>query len=338
MKILGINGGNGVILHPLKEYVVGNFEPRAVFHTASNKQWYSNFPESAPIIKDWDLCKKRINKVDVIVGAPDCGHSSILSYSRKKSLGEPKENISLTYYIRAVKYYRPKVFLMENLPALLDTYGKKDLLEAFEGYHIKILRGSMADWGNSQINRERILIVGMINPKWKKKFKRPELNGNIKTCKELLEGLEDEDIELGHVRENIALPFTMYAGFKITGIDAALRWRNELKGKSRWPVENRNFSTAPAVYRNLDDAYPATARKANRQFNSKGLSMSPRELARIQGVPDEFKIYFEDDEDTTYKEMVYWINKGRTTVTKCPPYEIGVWFKECLLKLKPWIT
>lgn len=334
MKILGVCGGNGVILHPLKEYVVGNFEPRPIFHSKFSKQWHSNFEYRQPIFKDWQLCKKMIGKVDIIMGAPDCGHSSILSYSRKKTLGEPKENISLTYYIKAVKYYKPKIFLMENLPALLNTYGKQDLINAFEGYNVKIIKGTMDEWGNSQINRERLLIIGYINPEWKKKFKKPDLKSQIKTCQELLEGLDEENLEIAHIREDIRLSFTMYSGFRITGIETALKWRKELKGKSRWPVEDRNFTTVPGVYRNLDDSYPATARKANRQFNNKGLMMSPRELARIQGVPDDFKIYIEDDEDTTYKDLIYWINKGRTSVTKCPPYEIGVWFKECLNKIK----
>jgi asparagine synthase (glutamine-hydrolysing) len=46
----------------------------------------------------------------------------------------------------------------------------------------------------------------------------------------------------------------------------------------------------PGVYRNLANEYPLTARKQNRQFNSLGYIMSPRELARIQGLPDDFKI------------------------------------------------
>jgi site-specific DNA-cytosine methylase len=50
--------------------------------------------------------------------------------------------------------------------------------------------------------------------------------------------------------------------------------------------------------------------------------MSPRELARIQGVPDSFKIHLDKD------NLQYWINKGRASVTKCPPYQIAQWFKE----------
>ena len=102
--------------------------------------------------------------------------------------------------------------------------------------------------------------------------------------------------------------------------DITLEWLTKRKGKSRWEVTDRNFSTAPGVYRNLEDSYPSTARKSNRQFSPTGTMMTPRELARIQGVPDDFIIFM----DSPYsKDMKYWINKGRATVTKCPPYEIG---------------
>jgi len=56
--------------------------------------------------------------------------------------------------------------------------------------------------------------------------------------------------------------------------------------------------------------------------------MTPRQLARIQGVPDDFKIWF----DKTSRTLS--INKGRVSVTKAPPYEIGIWFKNTLQGIK----
>lgn len=105
-----------------------------------------------------------------------------------------------------------------------------------------------------------------------------------------------------------------------------LEWNERLKGKKRWTVEGGNFKTAPGVYRNLRNDYPATARKANRQYNHEGLTLTPRQLARIQGVPDEFRLYINID------KLNYWINKARTCVTKSPPYEISKWFKKKLEK------
>ena len=138
--------------------------------------------------------------------------------------------------------------------------------------------------------------------------------------------MDNENLSLGHIREDINSEITLYAGFKIKLSEVQKFWINNPTLK-RYKVHDKKFTTAPGVYRNLKKGPPATARKANRQFNPEGLQMSPRELARIQGVPDDFVIYFENS------NIGYWINKGRATVTKTPPWEIGEWFKNQITKI-----
>lgn len=329
MKVLGVCAGNGVIIHPFKKHLVGNVETRAIFHSKGDKQWNSNF-KSIPLYKSIvELRKGMKSDVDVIIGNPDCGHSSILSYSRRKALSDPRDNESLNLYIKCVKKYKPKIFLLENLPKLLDLcntdFWNLALPEYSMNYHID----SVSRWGNSQKSRVRLIIIG-IKTDFAKQHSDLQYHitqvyklHDLKTTGELLEGLEEEDLEFGHVRENINDIITLYAGFKIPLKDVQRFWK-ENPTTSRWVVKDRKFSTAPGVYRNLKDKYPSTARKANRQFNPRGLQMSPRELARIQGVPDDFKIFMQE------ANKQYWINKGRATVTKTPPYEIGQWFFERL--------
>jgi len=331
LNILGINGGNGVILHPFQKdkrfKILANVEPRALFLTPHDIQWRRNF--HCPMLRSLPAPLKN---VDIIVGAPDCGHSSILSFSRKKSLGNPKENKSLTMFIEGVNAYRPKLFLMENLPALLKTYGKGDLEEAFKEYQLTFIQSSVANFGNSQKTRKRLLIIGLrrglpgIGI-----FKKPKLKEHkLKTCGKLLAKLPKDQANresLNHIIEDIDTTITIYAGKKLQLSIIRKKWLKEFPQSTRWPVKNRKFTTAPGVYRNLKNQLPVTARKQNRQFNHKGLTMSARELARIQGVPDSFILHYESEKSQ------YWINKGRTTVTKTPPYEIGVWFKKKVLKL-----
>ena len=116
MRIWGISGGNGVILHPLKKYLTLNIEFRSVFKTPGNIQWKLNFGDIP--LNDAD----GIQFPDVMIGAPDCGHSSILALSRGKSFGNPKLNESLNHYFRTIIAYQPKIFLFENLTQLLDNY------------------------------------------------------------------------------------------------------------------------------------------------------------------------------------------------------------------------
>jgi site-specific DNA-cytosine methylase len=318
MKVLGLNGGNGVFLHPLKKYLIGNIEPRGLFHTPGQEQWASNF--KVPLSRDSKPF--RGSKVDVIIGAPDCGHSSIFSYSRSKKLSDPNLNDSLNLFVAEVSAFKPIIFFMENLPKGVE---KMDLGNMFPDYHFKVITGTVAMFGNSQISRIRALVIGAKDKNHLRYFKKPTNIKPQKNCFELLEGLKKEDPSLGHVREDINETITLYGGFKDTLKNIRAQW---LSTKDRkWVVQGRRFKTAPGVYRNRGMDYPKTARKANRQFNHWGYMMSPRELARIQGVPDEFKIYFEAS------KKQYWINKGRTTVTKCPPYEMGVWIKTQLKKL-----
>lgn len=320
MKVLGVCGGNGVILHPFKKYLFANVEPRSIFYTKNQEQWKSNFKD-IPMQKSLSFTTL-LPEIDVIVGAPDCGHSSILSYSRSKKFSDPKLNQSLELFIEAIKYFEPKIFLMENLPALIDTYGKKALKDAFFKYRLRFFNVPVTRFGNSQKNRVRLILIGTLKPHdFNIKLPR-EGKYRLKTCGELLSqisGLSGTDTEPDDKM------VTMFSRFKLPHSKISKLWRTKYKGQKRWPVTNRNFTSAPGVYRNLKNEYPATARKANRQFNHKGIMMSPRELARIQGVPDNFNIITKGTE-------TYWINKGRVTVTKCPPYEVGLWFYKQLIK------
>lgn len=324
MKIncLGICGGNGVILHPFRDRLIGNIEPRTVFHTPEQVQWYLNF--ESPYYKDYFECYP-----NVIIGAPDCGHSSVLAYSRAKKLSNPEDNTSLQLYINGVLHYKPLFFLMENLPKLIDNVGT-DLDKVFKDYRlIKFIEG-VDKWGNSQITRVRLVIIGIhktIPRSIDKYVTLPVYNKDLPTEGELLKGLTNTTSDnICHVREHDTdMVHLWYQGeSKITVAKARELWLSEYKNLKKWPVNNGNLKNQPGVYRNFADDYPLTVRKQNRQFNHDGYMMSPREMAIIQGVPMNFKIWYDENQHH------YCINKGRTTVTKSPPYEVGLWFKKVL--------
>lgn len=333
MRILGICGGNGVLLYPMKNYLSGNVEPRAAFKTPKNIQWELNF-NSIPLYTSAEDMT-RVSKADVIVGAPNCGHSSMLAYSRAKQLGDPLKDPSLELYMVALQYYKPNIFMMENLPKMLDMIPESVWKDTLPDYELIFHKESVSKWGNSQVTRKRLVIIGL-----KRSFFGHLLNkvqyhfsyihgvNSIKTSGELIANCKGLS---GNIREPLDDKITLYAGHRDTLRNIRNFWLHNPKLK-RYPVYDRNFSTVPGVYRNLKEETPSTARKANRQFSHLGLQMSPRELARIQGVPDSFDIYENND------ELIYTINKGRTTVTKCPPYEIGIWFYKQLIKSYNEIT
>lgn len=326
MKVLGVCGGNGVILHPFRDNLMGNIETRSAFVTPNDIQWDLNF--SAPLDKT-DQVAYRKQAVKIIIGAPDCGHSSNLALSRGKKFSDASDNKSLSSYISMVNDYQPDFFLMENLPKMRDTIG--DTLDnLFPGYHLIVHVGPVSDFGNSQLTRVRLVVIGMKEKRYAKYFKVYPLS-ELKTSAELIEGLDKYDKELTcHVRESDDTEIPLYWGEKrkITVAKARDIWNHQLtRVTTKWPVNNGNLKNQPGVYKNLANDYPFTVRKSNRQFNHLGEQLTPREMARIQGVPDHFNLWYNKDNHG------YCINKGRLTVTKSPPYEIGLWFHKCLKKL-----
>lgn len=335
MKIISVNGGNGVISFSMKKHLVGNIEIRSIFHTKFMEQWKINFGDIPYFRESEDLT--RMVKPDVIIGAPNCGHSSVLTYSRAKKLSDPLKDESFELYLISIMHFKPKVFLMENLPKVLKMVPLEVLEKTFPDYELIVHTKSVSEWGNSQINRVRLVLIGLHKDSFGDNLEKAQYHMNniykiniLKTSGQLLKGLENKGLKEGNVREDLEDIITLYAGYKTSLENIRDFWLNNPTIK-RYPVTYRKFTTAPGVYINRFDDYPATARKANRQFNHQGLQLSPRELARIQGVPDRFKIFIDP-----YKKY-YWINKGRATITKTPPYEIGKWFYKQLKQIhKLW--
>lgn len=330
-KVLGVCAGNGVCLLPFhpkyglqngKTEIIGNIEPRSVFYDKKNLQWKLNFKD---IPQDRKI--NRIYNPDIIIGHPDCGHASVLRLSRAKTNISAKDNESLNLFIHSIGVFNPKLFMMENLPGLLKTYSQDDFRDMWKDYNLKFHISSVANYGNSQVSRERLVIVGIrkdLNTKGF--FKLPELNDWVEPSQNFEYGAE-EIVEVGHVREPLDKTCNLYYKDKrqITYRLAQSLWNYEFKHTSKWPVGGK-MKNQPGVSKNMFDKPPFTVRKQNRQFGTTGLVLSPREMAQIQGVPPTFKIKID------MVDRIYWLNKWRLTVTKTMPVEIAEWFATKAIK------
>lgn len=322
ITVIGVSSGLGVSLFPFQGSVVANIEQRGIFHTPKNEQWELNFP-NVPLIKELSDLYPEIT-ADAIISSPDCGSGSILRMSRAKVWGDHKQNKSLLRFFQSTNIYNPKFFLFENLDGLFRSFSEEEFRKELPNYRLVIHIASVAHFGNSQKNRKRLIIVGIrkdLPEKLDKFFKLPRYK-EPKTCKELYGDLSKViDAEFGQIREKLSESVSIHARRRITFGEIRNEWMNRLYGKKRWSVENESFSSAPGVYRNLKGSFPATVRKFNRQFDHNGLTLTPRQVARIQGVPDTFKIYINPN------KLNHSINKARAVLTKSPPYEISEWFK-----------
>jgi len=96
-----------------------------------------NFPNSTSICKDIREIEPEEfheiignKKVDIIIGGPPCptfstiGHAKIQSINRMNDrdiTGDPRNELFMDY-LRYVKYFQPKVFIIENVPNFMTKY------------------------------------------------------------------------------------------------------------------------------------------------------------------------------------------------------------------------
>ncbi len=144
-----------------------------------------NFPET--VVLQGDISKLnpehlpfQKDKIDVIIGGPPCQGFSVIGRSKIKNLVEQgiwvlknddntrfiddRRNVLYKYYVDFLKYYHPKIFVMENVPGLFNFQkGKfrKQILEDFRGlgYRVNVKVLNAVEFGVPQ-RRKRIFFLG----------------------------------------------------------------------------------------------------------------------------------------------------------------------------------
>jgi DNA (cytosine-5)-methyltransferase 1 len=96
-------------------------------------------------------------QVDLIVGGPPCQGFSQLG---KQDANDPRNQL-WREYMRFVAYFKPRMFLMENVPQLLTSQEFEQILEAAEnlGYTVRYKVLHAVDYGVPQ-KRKRAIILG----------------------------------------------------------------------------------------------------------------------------------------------------------------------------------
>lgn len=111
-----------------------------------------------------NLISKKDLPIDGIIGGPPCQGFS-LSGNRDKN--DPRNSLFMEF-VRFVKFFKPKFFVMENVTGILsmktkDNKNVKDLiLSEYEtaGYNVKICKLNAAEYGVPQ-SRLRIVFIGI---------------------------------------------------------------------------------------------------------------------------------------------------------------------------------
>ena len=331
-RVLGVAGGGGALLHPFlmdKNYqVLGNIEPRSVFYTKNLENWRLNFGD-IPFQRDLILGIKRPN---IIVGSPDCGASSTMRLSKVKELGNPEKNKSINLVVESILYYKPELFLLENVPKLLTLVSEEAWQDTFKDYKLIFHVHSMVDLGNSQASRKRLLIIGV--KKGNSKFKLKQFNNIFqvntpKVSRNLLEAAYFKGNNTNYMPpKNKILAMYDYRKLpekkNLTVKEIHHLWNHDFKNERKWPIKSKKMATLPGVYKLDYDLPPLTVRPADRQFRPDGWPLGIEDFRNIMGFPKSFKIYFDED------NPIYWLNKARNIFAKGACYCVGVWLKLCI--------
>ena len=228
-------------------------------------------------------------KVDIFIGGSPC--QSFSTYGHKRGLEDTRGTLFYDY-ARLVKEIQPKAFIFENVTGLL-THDKgrtwqviKDTFEELN-YDIKMEVLNAADYNLPQL-RKRVFVVGINHNLKCEEYEFPQ--------KEVLK-CKSTDFLIDNIPNKYYLP---EKGFNfVTQVERSKRRARVNQDIIGCQTANQQFNWVgdfrvespqkrhiedPRIYVGEYDGKPAVARK-----------MVPRELLRLMGFSDDFKIVVKDN-------------------------------------------
>ncbi len=235
---------------------------------------------------DWNNYQ---GKIDIVHGGPPCQPFSIAG--AQKGLDD-KRNM-WGEFSRAVNTIKPKVFIAENVPGILNPkfkgFIKKYILDQLSDYSIATFEMHTADYGVPQI-RKRVFFVGFRSKTNFNKFTPPQPThtwshlankGSFYTCSLFDDGLE----KTNGVRECLGLPNSGFDNLAptirsaFTGKRNTTSILNSTAGQKAWG-DMQIWPNGVQADRKKASAFPAK----NGHFR-----LSVQDVALIQGFPESWE-------------------------------------------------
>ncbi|MDO8664238.1 MAG: DNA cytosine methyltransferase [Candidatus Liptonbacteria bacterium] len=293
--------------------------------------YVKNHPEVRVIVEDIAKIKSKdlVNgeKIDVIVGGPPCQGFSMAG-RRIRNYGafmNDTRNELFKEFHRIVKEIRPKVFVMENVAAILNIHRgavKKEILQLFKetGYETEARVLLAAEYGVPQLRR-RVVFIGNrlgIDPKefFPKKTHGPKTTKPYVTVAEAILDLPKIESGLGEFESKYLInsQFSQYQkerrgrAKKLYNHQATQHEERILKllktikpgqGRVNIPKELQTKSVHSGAFGRLEKNKPAYTITTRFDTPSVGRvthpvlhrALTPREAARIQSFDDDFIFY-----------------------------------------------
>ena len=275
------------------------------------------FEKDISKVNSKDLLAKNSN-VDIVIGGPPCQGFS-MSGKRIRSNGiflNDKRNKLFKEFVRVIKDLKPKIFLMENVPGILNIYQgktKNQILSIFKsiGYDTKVKVLLAADYGVPQL-RKRAFFIGNnlgIDPEF---LFPPKINKEYVTVEEAIYDLPFTKSGQGEFKSKYdKKPITEYQKIMRRNAkslfnhistkhdDKVLKIMKMLKegqGRNNLPKYLQTKSIHSGSYMRIvknKPAYTITTRfdtpPVGRVTHPKAdRALTAREAARLQSFPDNF--------------------------------------------------
>ncbi|WP_342503473.1 DNA cytosine methyltransferase [Lysinibacillus sp. FSL L8-0126] len=279
-------------------------------------------------------------KVDLIIGGPPCQAYSTAGKSRDPyNMQNDKRNYLYFRYIDFLKYYRPKMFIFENVKGILTSldgsvFESLQKYLSLAGYTLDYKILNAKDFGVSQ-NRERVILIG-----WQKNLNLSYPifpNENFSTIQELFSDLpslqsgesidgkyaylKNKNINNKFIRPDNWVILTQHITRKNNENDlkiyhlAVSTWLNEkrilkyneLPKNLQTHKNTKSFLDRYKPLKNDDISHTVVAHisKDGHYYIHPDLnqnrSISVREAARLQSFPDDY--YFEDSRTAAFKQI-----------------------------------
>jgi len=295
--------------------------------------YIKNHPKTKMIIEDITKVKSKdlLNgekEIDVIVGGPPCQGFSMAGRRIRGGegafLNDPRNEL-FKEFIRVVKEIKPKVFVMENVAAMLNIHGgavKDEIIESFKkiGYETKVHVLLAAEYGVPQMRKRAVFIGNRIGIDPEKFF--PEKTHGPKSTKPYIT-IAETILDLPKVSAGAGAFESEYDSTKnISEYQKERRGKNkklynhqatqhdpriieilknikEGEGRSSLPKALQTKSVHSGAFGRLNrdkPAYTITTRFDTPSVGrvthpSQHRALTPREAARIQSFDDDFIFY-----------------------------------------------
>lgn len=246
--------------------------------------------------------------IDVIIAGPPCQGFSL---SGPRNFDDPRNKLYLAV-IEMVRQYKPKGFIIENVPGMATMYKgqiKDEILRRFRdmGYNIECKILCAADYGVPQI-RKRLIFMGIRNDIGYPEFPKPMLTpDNYVTCREALDDLPERTVELGKeedvytsnphtdyqkqmrgncnvLHNHVATAHKQFVIDTIAQVPEGGNWKDLPEGVG----ESRKFNEAWTRYDGNKPSKTIDTGHRNHFHYQYNRVPTIRENARLQSFPDDF--------------------------------------------------